>query len=130
MDRFTIAGQGKKGVAYTGMLRQFDGVRCLYCGSVILPPKVPKGALSLADCTCNKTCKDKLIPKMVGKWREFHAEIMNRDEYTCKVPGCGEKSNLTVHHIVPIEHGGQCYDPKNCEVLCDRHHKEKHGRGV
>jgi transposase len=42
--------------------------------------------------------------------QEFNAQererIMQRDGMKCRMPGCSSKSNLEVHHIIPIEHDG------------------------
>ena len=41
---------------------------------------------------------------------------------------CGSEKNLMVHHIKPIEAGGNPLDEDNCMVLCRDCHERLHGR--
>ncbi len=59
-------------------------------------------------------------------WSEFRDLIVERDEHTCQE--CKKVGN-DVHHKVPIIHGGDEFDQKNCTTLCYECHKEKHIKG-
>ncbi len=61
-------------------------------------------------------------------WWEVREEILERDDFTCRV--CGfradswhEARKLHVHHIKPISKGGKCIDPDNLITLCEDCHK-------
>ena len=60
-----------------------------------------------------------------GKWERFRKEIFERDGWRCVK--CGGAGRLECHHRVRLEHGGDPYDPANCEALCrDCHIREHH----
>ncbi|MCW8141941.1 MAG: hypothetical protein KIT58_23795, partial [Planctomycetota bacterium] len=50
--------------------------------------------------------------------------VTDRDRGTCKVPGCGERGRLHVHHEPGREATG--HDPDKMCLLCDRHHPDRH----
>lgn len=58
-----------------------------------------------------------------GKLRD---EVLQRDGHACV--GCGETEDLTVHHIVPRNQGGQ-NDQDNLATLCEECHYYAHGGG-
>lgn len=52
-----------------------------------------------------------------------HREILERDGYHCQVPGCRNRRNLNVHHIIPRSLGGGD-EPENLVTTCYEHHIE------
>lgn len=57
------------------------------------------------------------------RWRNFRAWIMDRDGYLCQIrgKGCTLTAPLVgghVDHIVPLQLGGQKYDPVNARAAC------------
>lgn len=57
--------------------------------------------------------------------REIKNLVLDRDNFTCTIPGCGTKTRLHVHHIMPVKDGGGD-EPNNLTTLCDIHHKGFH----
>ena len=54
----------------------------------------------------------------------FSMMILQRDNWECAWPGCGQESKrLQVHHIQPIKDGGQVFSPDNALSLCHEHHR-------
>jgi predicted restriction endonuclease len=49
------------------------------------------------------------------------ARVRKRDHYRCQVIDCNDKRYLSVHHIVPREHGGEDNE-ENLVLLCRKHH--------
>ena len=102
-----------------------DGKHCVVCGKVL--PKYKR-----------KFCSDDCILKwratiLVKSWDDVRAFVMKRDNLTCQ--DCGRKEDindpqtwLEVHHIVPIQDGGDEFDPENCITLCHRCHVARHKR--
>lgn len=56
-------------------------------------------------------------------WHVFRAAFL-RAHPVCE---CGQIATL-VHHIKPIDEGGEPLDEENCMALCHRCHERKHGR--
>lgn len=57
------------------------------------------------------------------RWRAFRVFILERDRYRCQIQGKGCTSAALlagghVDHIVPLNQGGQKYDPANCRASC------------
>ena len=57
------------------------------------------------------------------RWRKFRAAILRRDHYLCTIngPKCTDKAPLKgghVDHIIPLDLGGQKYDPLNARAAC------------
>lgn len=50
-------------------------------------------------------------------------EILERDNYTCRVPDCGKRDNIEIHEVVFRSRGGKV-EPNNSICLCSTHHKE------
>jgi hypothetical protein len=50
--------------------------------------------------------------------------VMLRDR-SCRVPGCGSKGFVEIHHVIHREHGGPT-DTWNLVCLCPRHHRLHH----
>lgn len=64
-------------------------------------------------------------------WQTARAATLLRDGYACGadegdgVP-CGQLDHLQVHHLTPVEEGGDPYDIKNLLTLCPSHHRRLH----
>jgi len=52
-------------------------------------------------------------------------KVAIRDQFTCRVPGCGAQRFLEAHHIVHREHGGT-NAMSNILLACDAHHVAHH----
>ena len=52
-------------------------------------------------------------------------KVLHRDQNRCQVPGCLSHSNLDVHHIQHLAHGGRNELP-NLITLCEAHHLALH----
>ncbi len=59
------------------------------------------------------------------EWQEIRTEILERDEFVCRV--CGSVEQLSVHHIVPRKYKHLVLFDIDCEAnlmtLCWRHHE-------
>jgi hypothetical protein len=55
-------------------------------------------------------------------------EVLTRDRYRCRVPGCGRTRCLEVHHVVPRWRGGT-NRTDNLMTLCGACHRVWHERG-
>ena len=105
-----------------------DGKHCIICNA-----DLPKRR--------QKYCSDECFMKWWGSikinnWSEVRKKVRKRDHYTCRRCGITNKelqskyssldvrSNLEVHHIIPISRGGAEFDPANCITLCHNCHKE------
>jgi DprA/Smf-like nucleotide binding protein involved in DNA uptake/HNH endonuclease len=51
--------------------------------------------------------------------------VMLRDRCRCRVPGCGRRRYVDVHHITSQADGG-AHSRANCVVLCTTHHRLLH----
>ena len=56
-------------------------------------------------------------------WEEISRQVRDRDGYRCG--NCGSKTNLHVHHIVPLARGGT-NQLSNLRTLCEDCHKKIH----
>ena len=61
------------------------------------------------------------------RWARFARQIKDRDGWRCQIPTCGRRGRLEVDHIVPLEDGGDPWDPDNCWALCGPCHATKTG---
>jgi len=54
-----------------------------------------------------------------------------RDVYLRQYPiceNCGVKESYVIHHIKPVDEGGDIWDPNNWQALCRECHEKLHGR--
>jgi 5-methylcytosine-specific restriction endonuclease McrA len=53
------------------------------------------------------------------RWSTFRIGILERDHWLCTIrdQGCTEVATQ-VDHIIPLEMGGEKYDPLNCRASC------------
>lgn len=60
------------------------------------------------------------------KWQKKRLEILNRDNFTCQICGCGDKT-LHVHHVIYIP--GRSiweYEDNQLVTLCEDCHVKEH----
>jgi hypothetical protein len=73
-----------------------------------------------------KAVRDQKVPgcSELSNLGAFSMMILQRDEWQCLWPGCGQESKkLHCHHILPIKDGGRVFSPSNAIALCEHHHK-------
>lgn len=59
--------------------------------------------------------------------RECRAAVKRRDKGHCVVPGCKERTNLHLHHIVYRSHSRRMtWLTSNCCLVCPAHHALQH----
>jgi hypothetical protein len=51
--------------------------------------------------------------------------VMLRDRCRCRVPGCGRRRYVDVHHLTSLAEGG-VHSRANCVLLCTTHHRRLH----
>ena len=88
-----------------------------------------RGLLLCGDIALRPTFWDQGTPLSVGRKtrtvnRRLKRAIEHRDS-GCRVPGCGRRSSLDIHHITHWEHGGPT-NTNNLICLCRRHHRLHH----
>lgn len=71
---------------------------------------------------CGEKCYIK-YQKCFLYWSTFRLEIIKKSP-RCKIEGC-KNEDLEVDHIIPVAITLKVFDKKNCQVLCNFHHKEK-----
>ena len=60
-------------------------------------------------------------------WDKTRQKIKERDSFECQwCSGGGENMSLHVHHLRPIEFGGDKHNPSNLVTLCNRCHGLAH----
>ena len=110
--------------------------KCPICGKVFNPSKESKIWIDYDLIHyCSRECRGKGIinnDKLNGRpifWSEIAASIIVRDNKECRL--CRSKSNLTVHHMIPVSVGGTSED-WNLITLCHTCHRKVHSslRGV
>lgn len=59
------------------------------------------------------------------EYRKWRKNVRKRDRYRCQMPGCGDKKNLQVHHIVKWSLAPSLrFNVENGITLCKCCHKE------
>lgn len=62
-------------------------------------------------------------------YTRFRFDVLKRDRFTCKMPGCKNKKNLNVHHIKKWSNASALrYDKSNGITLCSYCHKSITGK--
>lgn len=57
------------------------------------------------------------------EYKQFRKDVTKRDNYTCKMPGCGSRVRLQVHHIRPWSKASSLrYEESNGITLCKKCH--------
>jgi 5-methylcytosine-specific restriction endonuclease McrA len=59
------------------------------------------------------------------RWQQVRESAKRRDGYRCR--RCGRGDRLEVHHVTPIEQGGNAYSLDNLITLCSPCHKREEG---
>jgi 5-methylcytosine-specific restriction endonuclease McrA len=58
------------------------------------------------------------------QYEQFRKDVLKRDKYKCKMPGCKSKIKLQVHHIKKWSRASALrYDTNNGITLCRHCHK-------
>ncbi len=60
------------------------------------------------------------------RWAYLRRLVLQRDGYRCQQ--CGKAGRLEVDHVVPLDRGGDPYDPANLQALCRGCHVGKTAR--
>jgi len=62
-------------------------------------------------------------------YKQCRIETLNRDKRRCRMPGCGSRSKLQVHHIKKWANASALrYEPSNCITLCKHCHDSIKGK--
>lgn len=61
-----------------------------------------------------------------SRWNPVRLRVLERDGWRCTE--CGKAGRLEVHHVLPLERGGEYLDPENCVTLCRSCHVALHRR--
>ena len=98
-----------------------DGVHCIICGKVLLGRKRKY---------CSQECFSNWYLSLNHTWESVRKKVIERDK---KCVDCGKEyvenysyGKFAVHHVIPIQHGGEEFDVNNCVLLCLGCHKLKH----
>jgi len=65
-------------------------------------------------------------------WRAVRQAALARDDYRCTVheyedgPRCWETEKLIVHHLKPVNDGGDRFGIDNLVTVCRKHHAAWH----
>lgn len=64
---------------------------------------------------------------MIKVKKETYEEVIERDNYTCRLQDSTCEGWLELHHIVyRSEDKSKINDVNNCIMLCTKHHREVH----
>jgi len=63
------------------------------------------------------------VPTKDNAETAFRKKLIDTHGHVCMVPGCGYKTFVDAHHIIPRSEGGQHY-VENGILLCPNHHRE------
>ena len=62
-------------------------------------------------------------------YKDFRKSVLKRDKFKCRMPNCGSKRNLNVHHIQTWARASSLrYEPANGITLCRYCHKSINGK--
>jgi len=87
------------------------------------------------DPRAKLTPRDRLILKVFNNWPGYpplweylRQVVMGRDGNRCQVSGCPSRTELHIHHKIPVSQGGQ-HVPTNLITLCAFHHSLEPEKG-
>ena len=127
----TSAGTGSRPGAPRGASTQVHVHRCPDCERATVATS--RGDLELgraerekADCDAQVIEQGKMSRSVIPPSRR--REVMARDGYRCRAPGCPNTRFLEVHHIKPRAKGGG-NEAGNLITLCSACHRLWHERG-
>ena len=60
------------------------------------------------------------------RWAQVRRRVFDRNGYRCKV--CGKAGKLECDHVIPLEDGGDMWDPDNLQAICRGCHIDKTAR--
>lgn len=52
------------------------------------------------------------------RWAHVRRLVLDRDGWRCQSKGCGKAGRLEVHHVRPLEAGGEAYDLAGLITYC------------
>jgi hypothetical protein len=71
-----------------------------------------------------------LVHSRVGRCASYAQQrALHKRSGHCQYPGCTAARELEAHHLTPVERGGKT-ELENLILLCPRHHKLLHDRGI
>ncbi len=79
--------------------------------------------------SCDATLVQAGLPNRAAIPSAVRREVLQRDQFRCRTPGCRRAHYLEVHHRAPRESGGTNH-PENLITLCSRCHRLAHERGL
>lgn len=69
----------------------------------------------------------KASKKKINVKKEIYEQVIERDNYTCRLHDCTCEGGLELHHIVyRSEDKSLINEPSNCIMLCASHHRFVH----
>jgi len=88
------------------------------------PVEVPPRELARIRCDCELHDLSQ-TPSRVTKTipPSTRNRVLDRDERSCQVPGCGRKGRVDLHHVFGR---GKGHHPDHLYVSCDSHHRQVH----
>jgi HNH endonuclease len=105
-------------------------------GPALLEGAGPLSAETAERLTCDarrltiKTQGRDLVHSRVGRCASYAQQrALHKRSAHCQYPGCTAARELEAHHVVPVERGGVT-ELVNLILLCPRHHKLLHDRGI
>jgi hypothetical protein len=120
---------GLRGVSLGGMLTRI-------CNACSRPYDPNGGYHASGKCqACTRTYereKARRSPSRLirnsARFKKLRARIKARDHHQCQQ--CGSSHRLDVHHRVPLNQGGEPFDPANLITLCSGCHTETMHRPI
>ena len=104
--------------------------QCPECGKSTVQTSRGEIEISKADAErteCDARIKRPGHPNAATIPPTLRIEILSRDRFRCRAPGCGNSRFLEVHHVKPRSAGGG-NDPDNLVTLCSACHRLHHER--
>jgi hypothetical protein len=90
--------------------------------AALSPPELERAQCDCVDIGCIDEPPGRAkrsIPKALKR------QVLHRDGFKCRVPGCNATANIDVHHLEFLMNGGQ-HTLANCLALCEGHHLALH----